>query len=197
MVVYDKIEAGKRLTEVISDSGLNSRRFAKRLNLDPSYLSKMESGKTGISKTNLDAIEKEFAVSSHWLLFGKGPKKNGQNSPRETKDENQMQETAVEYRKLPSSDPMMIIANLTQNIQSLIDQQKEIVNNNTELVRTNRDLANKVINSGETGSTSLPSGGGRKVRHNPVQQTDSLDKPKIHSPRKQVKRKGIVSGKGS
>lgn len=74
MVIYDKVEAGKRLSQIIGELGLNSRQFAFSIKGDPSYLAKMEKGDKGISKTYLLAIEEKYGIKGHWILFGEGPK---------------------------------------------------------------------------------------------------------------------------
>lgn len=85
MILYNKQEAGKRLAEIIKNSKLNSRQFALSIDGDPSYLSKMEKGDKGISKTYLEAMEQKYHINREWLLYGTGDAYlNGHNVPRGT-----------------------------------------------------------------------------------------------------------------
>lgn len=82
MILYDKKEAGVRLSQLISDSGLNSRQFALSIDGDPSYLAKMEKGDKGISKTYLEKLEQKYRINREWLLYGTGEMYlNGQKVP--------------------------------------------------------------------------------------------------------------------
>jgi len=128
MDMYDKKEAGKRLMEVIKESGLNSRQFAIKLNGDPSYLAKMEKGEKGISKTYLEAIEKLYGVSAQWLMFGTGgktvphgtaeTKEKGRNDPVATEYEltvKVLADLAIAHRELAEANNM-----LTKNQETIL-----------------------------------------------------------------------------
>ncbi|MFQ8599959.1 MAG: helix-turn-helix domain-containing protein [Oscillospiraceae bacterium] len=61
-----------RLRELISDLGLSQRQFAKRINIDPGYLSRILQGKVTPPDRILLLIENMFNVSKQWLEEGKG-----------------------------------------------------------------------------------------------------------------------------
>lgn len=127
MIVYNKIEAGKRLSEIIADSGLKSFQFAESIGKDASYLSKMENGKKGISVTYLDAIEKKYGVNRQWLLFGNGPK-YGQKVPHET-NKKPAESSISAILEIASSNKVLAEANLT-----LADAHKILAKNNEDLI---------------------------------------------------------------
>lgn len=83
MVLYDKIEAGKRLEKVQQVLKLKSRPFALKADIDVSLMGKMEQGKKTISKTTLDALERVYGINGKWLLNGEGTMFIGTNVPRE------------------------------------------------------------------------------------------------------------------
>jgi transcriptional regulator with XRE-family HTH domain len=130
MVLYNKVEAGKRLTEVIADSKLNSGQFAETIGKDPSYLSKMENGKKGISGTFIKAIEEKYGVNRQWLLFGNGPK-YGTNVPRES----------GENLAVDDMDIVKVLANLSESHKNLTAAHKEIAQSNNRLSAANHTLA--------------------------------------------------------
>jgi len=70
--MIDNIEAGKRLSILIRELGMNSRKFAISLKIDPSYISKMEKGEKAISKKAMAKMHELYDVNLEWLMFGKG-----------------------------------------------------------------------------------------------------------------------------
>lgn len=93
--MFDKIELGKRLTEIRTDFKLNSRQFALSIKADPSYYAKAEKGE-GISDEYLQSIINTYNCNKNWLLFGEGEKKGGVNVPRESHAFN-LNEEGVKY----------------------------------------------------------------------------------------------------
>jgi transcriptional regulator with XRE-family HTH domain len=151
MIVYDKEAAGKRLSEVIKDQGLNSAQFAEAINKDPSYLSKMENGKKGISGTYLKAIEGKYGVNRQWLLFGSG-EKYGQNVPHETPSVNG-KSTAAHSK--PEGDLMVILTNLSESHRNLTAAHKEIAASNNTLAQNEKTILAKIPNSGSDPETMI------------------------------------------
>lgn len=166
MIIYDKIEAGKRLIELQEKLKVNSRQFAIAINADPSYVSKMEKGEKGISKTNLKKIEDKYNVNIQWLLFGKESmfkqKENGQNVPHGTTAHNTVVSERNELygsdldRPLPIGDVNVTLRDyidllkrvaetrltgIEVSLETLLDRQKT----NIALVKTvlQRDVESK------------------------------------------------------
>lgn len=63
---------GTRLREFRHDLGLTQVEFSKKLGVNPSAISQMESGKNNPSTENLIQIWKLFDADLHWLLTGEG-----------------------------------------------------------------------------------------------------------------------------
>jgi len=62
-----------RLREVRKDLNLKQKEFAKKLRVDPSYISQLESGKHKTpSSMMIEAISSIFPVNREWLLSGQG-----------------------------------------------------------------------------------------------------------------------------
>ena len=135
MINYNKKEAGLRLTQIIEQSGLNSRQFALHIGGDPSYLAKMEKGLKGISPAYIKKIEEKFFVRGHWILFGEGEKNFGQKVPHEIKTTPKTNRLGEETNQLSGVDPMIIIASLTNSLQDLTESNKNLVKTNEFLVR--------------------------------------------------------------
>jgi transcriptional regulator with XRE-family HTH domain len=143
MIVYDKSAAGKRLSEIIKDQGLNSAQFADAIKKDPSYLSKMESGKKGISGTYLKAIEDKYGINRQWLLFGTG-EKYGQNVPHGTPlSDNKTVGSGAKQ----DADLMIILANLSESHKNLTAAHKEIAASNNTLAQNEKTILAKIPNS--------------------------------------------------
>lgn len=64
---------GARIKNVRKDAGLTQVEFAKAIDSDPSYLSRVESGRQRPSQTMLLAIKERFNVAAGWLLDGDHP----------------------------------------------------------------------------------------------------------------------------
>lgn len=73
MSVINKKDVGQRLLVLEELFRLNTRKFSKYLNADPSYIGKVERGEKSLSKTYLDRITEVFNVSEQWLLVGQEP----------------------------------------------------------------------------------------------------------------------------
>jgi len=66
------MEYSERIILLRKAVGLNQAEMAKRLELSPSALSQIESGKTMPSINTLSKLKKEFNVSMDWFVDGKG-----------------------------------------------------------------------------------------------------------------------------
>ena len=64
--IYEQI--GRRLHAYRNRSGMTLRDLSEATGLSPSYLSKLESGKTGVSVANLDKIRSAIGLNSIELL---------------------------------------------------------------------------------------------------------------------------------
>lgn len=85
MAGFDKVEIGKRLTEIIARTGLNTRQFAIAIEGDASYLGKVEKGIKSLSGSYVQKIVSKYHVNKNWLLVGEGSMyKKGTNVPHET-----------------------------------------------------------------------------------------------------------------
>lgn len=71
-MLIDNKAAGERLTMLIRELRMNSRQFALSLEIDASYISKMEKGEKAISKKALAKINDKYKVNLEWLMFGRG-----------------------------------------------------------------------------------------------------------------------------
>ncbi len=65
-------ELAKRVREIREAKGLNQEDFAKGLDLDRSYVSKLESGSINLKKRHIVLICKAYGVNENWLCTGTG-----------------------------------------------------------------------------------------------------------------------------
>lgn len=130
MSIYDKKEAGKRLTEAIIALGKNSRQFAIAANADPSYIAKIEKGQKPISKTYLNKFEKQFNINHQWLLFGKEEMfLNGTIVPhQEQKEEIRIPDRGIldKYISMLEEDKKYFQELVKTNLMALLNQQRYI-----------------------------------------------------------------------
>lgn len=63
-----------RLKIAIKQTGLRQYQFAERIGYKPSSLSSILVGKNQMTKQFLNLIEKEFGISTEWIIEGKGTK---------------------------------------------------------------------------------------------------------------------------
>jgi transcriptional regulator with XRE-family HTH domain len=66
------MEISERLFELRKQEKISQTAFAKRLKVDPSLISKIESGSTRLTEQNIDHICLVFGVNDAWLRHGKG-----------------------------------------------------------------------------------------------------------------------------
>ncbi len=99
----DKEDFGKRLRSVLKELKIKSQRqFALSIKADVSYFSKAYNGKLVLSNEYLDAIENQFGISKHWLLYGDGEKRikgnadKTENTEKKSKDEAKILTISVE-----------------------------------------------------------------------------------------------------
>lgn len=69
---YDMKECGKRIQQLRIQHGYTQEGFAKELNINRSYLSRIESGQKGSSVDLLIQISEFFHVSLDYVVMGKG-----------------------------------------------------------------------------------------------------------------------------
>lgn len=78
-IIYQKPEGfasvGNRIKELRLDKGLSQRAFAKYAGVQPSDISRAESGKTSLGPQTLTRIAEAFHVGIEWLRYGDESKK--------------------------------------------------------------------------------------------------------------------------
>lgn len=73
---YNMKECGNRIRQLRIQHGYTQEGFAKELNINRSYLSRIESGKKGSSVDLLIQISELFRVSLDYIVIGKGHSEN-------------------------------------------------------------------------------------------------------------------------
>lgn len=63
---------GERISQIIEKNHIKQVEFAKRIGVDPSYVSHLTSGKRLPSDRTISDICREFGVSEVWLRIGEG-----------------------------------------------------------------------------------------------------------------------------
>lgn len=63
---------GDRIDEIIKKSGEKQASFARRVNIDPSYVSQLIKERRVPSKLLIKSICSEYNVNEDWLVYGKG-----------------------------------------------------------------------------------------------------------------------------
>lgn len=69
---YDIKECGKRIRQLRNQHGYTQEGFARELNINRSYLSRVESREKGSSVDLLIQISELFCVSLDYIVIGKG-----------------------------------------------------------------------------------------------------------------------------
>lgn len=69
----DKKQIGLRLKGLRASKGLSQQELAKKLNVDRSTISKIESGENPTAASVLIELKRVFSISTDWLLTGSGP----------------------------------------------------------------------------------------------------------------------------
>ena len=67
---FDPVETGKRIKKLREKNELTQIEFAEKLNIDRSFVSKIEKGIKGPSVDLLVEISVKFGVSTDYLLMG-------------------------------------------------------------------------------------------------------------------------------
>lgn len=62
----------QRIAMIVKQSGLNKTAFSEKINVSPSMVSLICSGKTGVSDRTISDICRVFGVSEDWLRTGEG-----------------------------------------------------------------------------------------------------------------------------
>lgn len=62
----------ERISLCIKESGLRKTAFAKKINVTPSYVSRLASGTKMPSERTITDICREFGINEEWLKFGNG-----------------------------------------------------------------------------------------------------------------------------
>lgn len=69
----DKKQIGLRVKGLRASKGLSQQELAKKLNVDRSTISKIESGENPPAVSVLFELKRIFSISTDWLLTGIGP----------------------------------------------------------------------------------------------------------------------------
>lgn len=73
MPIFDNAAIGSRLVEIRKEQGFHSSaEFAKALQFNASFLSKIERGVKPIPETFLEQLQQQYGVNPAWLLFKVG-----------------------------------------------------------------------------------------------------------------------------
>jgi transcriptional regulator with XRE-family HTH domain len=72
-LIFNLGEVGRRIRSVRSRYDLSQSEFAARLHISRKWLSELENGKKCPSGLLLLGMECRYAISSDWVLAGKGP----------------------------------------------------------------------------------------------------------------------------
>lgn len=73
---YDLKECGRRIRQLRVQHGYTQEGFARELNINRSYLSRVESGQKGSSVDLLIQISELFCVSLDYIVMGEGDSDN-------------------------------------------------------------------------------------------------------------------------
>ena len=60
---------GEKIRKIRKDLNLSQSIFSEKLNISTAYLSEIENGRKDITTKIIQALKKEFNISSDWLLF--------------------------------------------------------------------------------------------------------------------------------
>ena len=72
-----------RVKDILKESGLNQKNFAKKINVTDSYISKLLRGESGMSNTTALLIEELYGYSKYWILNGAEPKMSSKSAFKE------------------------------------------------------------------------------------------------------------------
>lgn len=70
-MMYDPSEVGKRIQQVRMRQGYTQEEFAEKLNIERSFVSKLERGEKSPSVDILVLISSTFDITTDYLLLGK------------------------------------------------------------------------------------------------------------------------------
>lgn len=62
----------ERVKELRKHLGLSGEKFGERIGVQRNAISRIETGKNGLTEANIKSICREFNVSEDWLRYGKG-----------------------------------------------------------------------------------------------------------------------------
>lgn len=111
----------QRLTEIRNTLGLSMEKFGSRIGISRSGISKMESGKSGLSEQTIISICREFEVREEWLRTGKG-----EMFEELTDAQKKMKYTALLLKDLDSK-VAEVIMNLIITYEQLDETSREVL----------------------------------------------------------------------
>lgn len=62
----------EQVKELRKHLGLSGEKFGERIGVQRNAISRIETGKNGLTEANIKSICREFNVSEDWLRYGKG-----------------------------------------------------------------------------------------------------------------------------
>lgn len=62
----------ERVKQLRKALGLSGEKFGERIGIKRNAISRIETGKNGLSEANIKSICREFNVNENWLRFGEG-----------------------------------------------------------------------------------------------------------------------------
>lgn len=62
----------ERVKELRKHLGLSGEKFGERIGVQRNAISRIETGKNGLTEANIKSICREFNVNEDWLRYGKG-----------------------------------------------------------------------------------------------------------------------------
>jgi len=74
---------GEKIRKIRKDLNLSQSIFSEKLNISTAYLSEIENGRKDITTKIIQALKKEFNISSDWLLFANSEMNVNENEKKE------------------------------------------------------------------------------------------------------------------
>lgn len=117
------MELGERIREVRKDCSITQEKFAERMLVSASYISKIESGKEIPSDIFLKLMSLEFNISLKWLTHGEGTKNLSINqvdyfNRNQTVYDINMKKDLIDFKKVLYQMPNSI----HNSISSMLDE---------------------------------------------------------------------------
>lgn len=123
---------GKRIKDLQKSLNINSRQFALKTNIHPSYMTRVEKGKAGLTSENIAIICKEFNVNHTWIMTGEGEMFNNVNK----------KSTNSKIEDKPISE-LSIIHNLVESNKELATANKALSEAHLLIAKDHHEYMNR------------------------------------------------------